>query len=71
MVTQKLRRVGNSLVVTIPKEEAERLNLHEGDLIGVEVRKLHVTPEMAPEVRAAFERSLEMYAADYDYLADH
>jgi putative addiction module antidote len=71
MTTQKLRRVGNSFVVTIPKEEAERLGLQEGDLVGVEVRKLHITPEMSPEVRAAFERSLNVYAADYDYLADH
>jgi putative addiction module antidote len=70
MITQKLRRVGNSYVVTIPKEEAERQGLQEGDLIGVEVRKLHITPEMPPEVRAAFERSLKVYAADYDYLAD-
>jgi putative addiction module antidote len=71
MTTQKLRRVGNSFVVTIPKEEAERLGLQEGDLVGVEVRKLHITPEMSPEVRAAFERSLNVYADDYDYLADH
>lgn len=70
MITQKLRRVGNSFVVTIPREEAERQGLSEGDLIGVEVRKLHITPEMSPEVRAAFERSLKLYAADYDYLAD-
>ncbi len=71
MTTQKLRRVGNSFVVTIPKQEAERLGLQEGDLVGVEVRKLHITPEMSPEVRAAFERSLNVYADDYDYLADH
>ncbi len=70
MMLQKLRRVGNSFVVTIPKEEAERQNLQEGDLIGVEIRKLHITPEMSPEVRAAFEYSLKVYAADYDYLAD-
>jgi putative addiction module antidote len=70
MMLQKLRRVGNSFVVTIPKEEAERQNLQEGDLIGVEIRKLHITPEMSPEVRAAFEHSLKVYAADYDYLAD-
>ena len=70
MVLQKLRRVGNSFVVTIPKEEIEHQNLQEGDLVGVEIRKLHISPEMPPEVRAAFERSLKIYAADYDYLAD-
>lgn len=69
MTTQKLRRVGNSLVVTIPKEEAERLELHEGDFVGVDVRKVRVRPELTPEIRAAFERSWELYEADYRYLA--
>ncbi|MDQ6662080.1 MAG: AbrB/MazE/SpoVT family DNA-binding domain-containing protein [Chloroflexota bacterium] len=71
MITQKLRRVGNSFVVTIPKEEAERQNLQEGDLVGIEVRKVHLKPEMSPEVKAAYERSWELYEADYRYLADH
>lgn len=70
MITQKLRRVGNSFVVTIPKEEAERQNLHEGDFVGIEVRKIHLKPEMSPEVRAAFERSWEAYQEDYRYLAE-
>ncbi len=71
MVTQKLRRVGNSLVVTIPKEEAERQNLEEGDMVGVEVRKVRIKPEMSPEVRAAFERSWDAHQEDYRYLAEH
>lgn len=70
MVMQKLRRVGNSLVVTIAREEAERQGLREGDYVGVEVRKLTVRPEMAPDVRAAFERSWDTYQADYRYLAE-
>ena len=71
MITQKIRRVGNSLVVTIPKEEAERQNLHEGDFVGIEVRKVQLKPEMSPEVQAAFERSWKAYEADYRYLAEH
>jgi putative addiction module antidote len=70
MLMQKLRQVGNSFVVTIPKEEIERLNLHENDLVGIEVRKLRVTPEMTPEVAEAVAFALERYAADLDYLAD-
>jgi putative addiction module antidote len=70
MLMQKLRQVGNSYVVTIPKEEVERLGLHENDLVGVEVRKLRVTPEMAPDIAAAYERSRQRYAADYEYLKD-
>jgi putative addiction module antidote len=69
MITQKIRRVGNSFVVTIPKEEAERQNLQEGDFVGIEVRKVQLKPEMSPEVRAAFERSWKAYEEDYRYLA--
>lgn len=70
MTTAKLRRVGNSFVVTIPKEEVERLNLSEGDTLSVEVRKLVLKPEMAPDARAAFEESWEHDQAAYEYLKD-
>jgi len=71
VVTQKVRRVGNSLVVTIPREEAERQNISEGDFVGLEVRKVRITPTMSPEVRAAFEQSWERYGDDYRFLAEH
>lgn len=71
MLMQKLRKVGNSYVVTISKEEMERLNLHENDLVGIEVRKLQVTPQLAPAIEAALQRSLDRYKAGYDYLAEH
>lgn len=71
MLIQKVRRVGNSYVVTIPKEEMERQGLADGDLAAVEVRKVAVTPQMSPEVRAAFEQSWQTYAADYEYLKAH
>lgn len=70
MTTAKLRRVGNSYVVTISKEEVERLHLTEGDTLSVEVRKLVLKPEMAPDVRAAFEESWERDQAAYEYLRD-
>jgi putative addiction module antidote len=71
MIMQKIRRAGNSYVVTIPKEEAERLGLHEGDLVGVEIRKLEVRPIMTPELQAAWERSWRRGEAAYRYLAEH
>jgi putative addiction module antidote len=70
MLTQKIRRVGNSLVVTIPKEEAERQGLHEGDLVGIEVRKMELRPALSPEVQAAVDWALKTYKADLDYLAE-
>jgi antitoxin component of MazEF toxin-antitoxin module len=71
MMMQKIRKVGNSYVVTISKEEMERLDLHENDLVGIEVRKLHVTPQLSPELDAALQRSLDRYKAGYEYLAEH
>ena len=70
MLMQKLRKVGSSFVVTIPKEEAERQNLQEGDIVGIEVHKVYLKPEMSPEVKAAFERSWKAYEADYRYLEE-
>lgn len=70
MLTQKLRRSGNSYVVTIPPEEVERLGLHEGDLVGVEVRRLQVRPELTPELRESAEASWRQFKRLYRRLAD-
>lgn len=70
MVTQQVRRVGNSYVVTIPKDEAQRLDLHEGDLVSVEVRKVRLQPEMAPDLEESFEYAMRQFAADIEYLKD-
>ena len=71
MVMQKVRRSGNSYVVTIPKDEMERLSLHEGDMVSLDVRKVEYRVQMDPDVRAAFEHSLKMHKEDYDYLAEN
>jgi antitoxin component of MazEF toxin-antitoxin module len=65
-----MRKVGNSFVVTIPKDEVERLGLREGQLLGVEITPLEVRPVMRPEVREAFEASWERNEEGYRYLAD-
>ena len=36
MITGRVRKTGNSYVVTIPREEMERLNIADGDLVGIE-----------------------------------
>lgn len=71
MVVQKVRVSGNSYIVTIPKEEVERLELQEGDLVGVEFRKMQVRPELTLELREAAERSWQRAADAYRYLAEH
>ncbi len=70
MIMQRLRKQGNSLGITIPKEEAERLGLAEGDMVAVDLNRVELRPEVAPHVRAVFDRVLEEYAAGLDYLAD-
>ena len=43
MITGRVRKRGNSYVVTIPREEMERLNIADGDLVDIEIRKATVS----------------------------
>lgn len=70
MFTQKLRKVGNSLVVTIPKDEAERLGLIEGDQVLLDLHKALVTPMLDPAAQAALDAALARHRADLEYLKD-
>ena len=70
MIQQQLRKVGNSYVVTIPREEVERLQIAEGQLLGLEITPMEVRPVLRPELRQAFEESWERNEAGYRYLAD-
>ena len=75
MVRQRVRRVGNSLVVTLPAEELERLGIAEGDLIAFEPRKIETTEHfvMSPEVRAAVATFWDRpdFQEGLAYLKDH
>ena len=69
-MTKKVWRTGNSLVVSITKEEAEKLDIHEGDLVNVQLQKMELRPAVRPEVRAALKEAMAEYAADLEYLKD-
>lgn len=69
-MTKKVWRTGNSLVVSITKEEAEKLDIHEGDFVEVQLQKMELRPAMRPEVRAAMERAAIRLAPDLEYLKD-
>ena len=71
MIWQKLRKVGNSYVVTIPKEEVERKNLQEGQLLAVEIQPAEVRPVLSQELRKAFEESWQRNEEAYRYMAEH
>ena len=57
MIWQKLRKVGNGYIATIPKEEIERQHLEEGSfwLSRCDQRKCY--PLLHQELREAFEES--------------
>ena len=69
-MTKKVWRTGNSLVVSITKEEAERLDIHEGDLVSVQFQKMELRPAVRPEVKAALKEAMAEYAPDLEYLKD-
>lgn len=69
MIQQKVRRTGNSYAVTIPREEVERLGLHEGDVVAIEVKRVESWPVLSPELRTAAEESWADAEAAYRYLA--
>lgn len=70
MIQQQLRKVGNSFVVTIPKDDVDRLHLSEGQLLGIDITPLEVVPTLRPELLDAAEKSWERNEAGYRYLAD-
>lgn len=70
MIAQKIRRSGNSYVLTIPREEMEARGLHEGDLVGFNPQLVEIRPAVRPHVRAAIERAAAKHEAGLRYLAD-
>jgi antitoxin component of MazEF toxin-antitoxin module len=70
MIQQYVRKSGNSYVVTIPKEEMERLNIHEGQLVAIDVTPLEVQPVLRPELKRAMEETREDIMPALRYLAE-
>lgn len=68
MIYQKLRKVGNSYVVTIPMEEVEALHLDEGDLVGLTVIKGEIRPVLPDDLRELADRSWDRNEEGYRYL---
>jgi len=66
----KVRRVGASLIITIPKDEAEKLTLSEGSLVNVYLQKMELRPVIAPERMALYEQILEEGREVLEYLKD-
>jgi antitoxin component of MazEF toxin-antitoxin module len=70
MIYQKIRRAGNSYVVTIPREEMEAQGVNEGDMVALDIRRAEMQPALSPRLREAAEWSWKQHEAGYRYLAD-
>jgi len=68
---QKVRKVGNSLVVTIPADVAERHNVRAEDLIRLAFEQLDVVPRLRPEVARFVEEETSANIEALRYLRDN
>ena len=69
MITQQLRKVGNSYVVTVPKEEVERHGWQEGQLLALQLTELEVRPVLGDDLREAIEERWDRNVEALRYLA--
>jgi antitoxin component of MazEF toxin-antitoxin module len=70
MITQQLRKSGNSYIVTIPKDEVDRLGLREGQMIALDVTPLELKPVLRPELARIVEEDREIIGPVMRYLKD-
>ena len=69
MITQQLRKVGNSFVVTVPKEEVERRGWHAGQLLALQLTELEVRPVLGDDLREAIDERWDRNVEALRYLA--
>ena len=70
MIVSRIRRQGHSYVVTIPRKEMERLELREGQIVGLDIQPMELRPVLRPELREHYEASFRQNEAGLRYLAD-
>ena len=69
MITQQLRKTGNSYVVTVPKEEVERRGWQEGQLLAVQFTEIELRPVLGDDLREAIDERWERNEEALRYLA--
>jgi antitoxin component of MazEF toxin-antitoxin module len=68
---QKVRKVGNSLVVTIPADIAAQNDLKEGDLVQIAFSPLDLVPRLRPELAQLVEEETTLNLEALRYLRDN
>jgi antitoxin component of MazEF toxin-antitoxin module len=67
-VLATLRKSGNSVVVTIPREELEAAGVSAGDTVSITVRPVDVRPRLRADLRAIMDREYPHWEAALEYL---
>lgn len=72
MIEARIRKQGNSFVVTIPREEMELNDLQEGDEVAVSLSKIDIVKryKLSPERQRLADEILEDYKDVFAYLAE-
>jgi antitoxin component of MazEF toxin-antitoxin module len=68
-----IRKSGNSFVITIPREEMERVGVDAGDHVLVEIRPVDIRVRLTPELTRMADELLEHpeTSAAFALLADN
>lgn len=70
MNIQQIRKVGNSFVITVPKDLVEQNGWHEGTQVAVELTEVETQPVLRPELKAIIDELWERNLPALQYLAD-
>jgi antitoxin component of MazEF toxin-antitoxin module len=68
---QKVRKVGNSLVVTIPADFAEQHDIKPDDLVQLAVSPLALVPKLRPELAQIADEETVANVEALRYLRDN
>lgn len=71
MIEAKIRKQGNSYVVTIPRAAMERYDLHEGQQIAFTPTRQETRYLLRPEVQRALDQVIENSRDAFEYLDKH
>ena len=67
-VLATLRKSGNSVVVTIPREELEAVGVTAGDTVSITIRPVDFQPRLRADLRAIMDREYPHWEAALEYL---
>jgi antitoxin component of MazEF toxin-antitoxin module len=70
MIVGRVRKSGNSLILTIPRDEAEKYGITAGDLVAADIRPVDIRPRLEPDLLRHAEESFAYNEAGIRVLAD-